>query len=99
MPAKIEVAPGKSALELPVPCQVIVQPPDCIPISSAPLPATSTLRLGRTGNTPPASLTSTSDFPPPPPATPPPSGAPTPPPPSPTRPPPPRPPPPPPPPP
>ena len=39
---QIEVAPGKSALVRPVPCQLIVQPPVAREMLSAPSPATST---------------------------------------------------------
>ena len=39
-PGKIDVPTGKSALLLPVPCQLMVQPPDCMPILSAPGPVT-----------------------------------------------------------
>ena len=38
-PSRIDEPPGKSELTLPVPCQLIVQPPDWRPMSSAPAPA------------------------------------------------------------
>src|SRR5581483_3559457 len=37
---------GKSLLVTPVPCQVIVQPPHCLPMLSAPSPATRTCAGG-----------------------------------------------------
>ena len=60
-PSSIDLAPGKSALTLPVPCQLIVQPPDWSPISSAPAPAIRYLPAGSRGRRPPGSFISTND--------------------------------------
>ena len=53
---------GKSAAVVSVPCQLIVQPPACIAILSAPDPATKTLAPLRMGKTPPLFLSNTRDF-------------------------------------
>ena len=50
IPSKIDVPPGKSDLTLPSPVQLIVQPPVCLLILSAPSPATKTLLFGLSGN-------------------------------------------------
>ena len=52
----------KSAAVVSVPCQLIVQPPACIAILSAPEPAIRTLLPLRMGRTPSSFLSSTSDF-------------------------------------
>ena len=49
-PAYIEVAPGKSSFLLLVPCHVMLQPPDCLPILLAASPAISILLDGLIGN-------------------------------------------------
>ena len=61
-PPQTEVPPGKSALLRPVPCQVMVQPPDCLLMLSAPSPVTSTCLLAASGSRPPLFLSSTSDW-------------------------------------
>src|SRR5262245_8369215 len=53
---------GKSALVLPVPCQVNVQPPLWFAMLSALLPATRTLSDLLRGRTPPLFLSRTRDF-------------------------------------
>ena len=45
------VAPGKSLFVLPVPCQLIVHPPDCLPMLSAASPATKILAFVEIGKT------------------------------------------------
>ena len=52
IPSRNEVPPGKSEFSFPVPCHDKVQPPDCLPILSAPSPATKIVDLGDNGKIP-----------------------------------------------
>src|SRR5690349_4115286 len=61
-PARIVVPFGKSALELPVPCQVRLQPPVWFCSESALLPTTSTFELDGSGSSLPWFLSSTIDL-------------------------------------
>ena len=57
----MEVPPGKSSLVLLVPCHVILHPPDCLPMLSAPSPATNMRLPADSGRVLFLFLSSTSD--------------------------------------
>src|SRR5688572_27295832 len=61
-PPHTDVPPGKSEFCRPVPCQVMVQPPACLLMLSAPSPVTSTCLLAASGSRPPLFLSMTSDW-------------------------------------
>ena len=56
------MAPGKSLFRFSVPCQVIVQPPFCLPILSAPSPVTKICWLGLSGSNWSLFFNNTNDF-------------------------------------